>query len=143
MAKILIVEDDAKNLELLGWDMEDLGHAWQHAGNASDAERLSTEDEFDLVLMDITIPAMPGEPHNSQPHGLSASTEIRRRHPSLPIVAITAHGMQHMRQQVMKAGCNEILEKPFAFEQLRDTLHKWLQLDGQSPAAQESGASKE
>lgn len=126
MSRILIVEDDANNLELLQWDLEELGHQWKHATNASDAVRLGTSSEFDMVLMDITIPPCEGEPHNSEPHGLGASTSIREVCPQLPIVAITAHGMEHMRDAVIKAGCNAILEKPFDFEQLQNCLHEWL-----------------
>jgi len=126
MARILIVEDDTRNLELLQWDLEELGHQWQHAGNAADAISLASDENFDLVLMDITIPALPDEPHNAQPHGLHASAQIRRQERDLPIVAITAHGMEQMKQQVLRSGCNEILEKPFDFEELRDTLQKWL-----------------
>jgi len=126
MAQILIVEDDERNLELLEWAMEDMGHQWLHAGDADAAVRLASEGTFDLVLMDITIPAFPNEPHNSEPHGLDASHQIRRRQPGIPIVAITAHGMQHMKQRVLDAGCNDILEKPFDDDDLRRKLQRWL-----------------
>jgi len=126
MALILVVEDDENNFELLKWDLEDLQHEFLHATNAEDAVRLARENDFDLVLMDITIPPHANEPHNNQPHGLKASTDIRALGQEMAIIAITAHGMEHMKKAVIVAGCNEILEKPFDFNQLSECLSKWL-----------------
>lgn len=126
MARILVVEDDENNFELLRWDLDDLHHECKLATNAFDAVELARNEEFDLVLMDITIPPRDGEPHNSEPHGLAASMDIRRMEPRMPIVAITAHGMAQIQQSVLDSGCNAILEKPFDFEQLEDCLQEWL-----------------
>lgn len=126
MALILVVEDDANNFQLLQWDLEDLEHEIVHATNAADATEAADDELIALVLMDITIPARAGEPHNHRPHGLGAAATIRSRRPDLPLIAITAHGMNRMKERVVQAGCNEILEKPFDFDQLRDCLATWL-----------------
>ncbi len=130
MAMILVVEDDENNFELLQWDLEDLQHRHQRATNAEDAVRLVRESAFDLVLMDITIPKRKGEPHNNEPNGLQASSDIRAIHSDMAIIAITAHGMEDMKRAVISAGCNEILEKPFDFQQLSRCISKWLTLQG-------------
>lgn len=119
MARILIVEDEPNNAEIVVRLLRRKGHDPFLAGNACDALRLAQEQRPDLILMDITIPPAEGEtPHIEG--GLDATRAIKS-HPetaAIPVLALSARSMPHERHAMREAGCNDVAMKPYDFGQL-------------------------
>ncbi|MDO8789304.1 MAG: ATP-binding protein [Sulfuritalea sp.] len=121
-ALILVVEDDSINIEIVGELLGDIGITPRVARNGQDALAILTEagpGVFDLVLMDIQMPVMDG---------LTATRRIRTwpRYDRLPIVAMTAHALEHEKQIGAAAGMNDHVVKPFDVDSFYRTLAKWL-----------------
>ena len=85
-APILVVEDNADNLKLISWTLEDRGYAFASVGNAEEAIAILDRGTFGLVLMDISLPGMDGK---------EATRRIRAnpRTAALPVIAVTAHAV--------------------------------------------------
>jgi CheY-like chemotaxis protein len=118
--KVLIVDDDMRNIFALATVLEE--HAMQtiSADNGRDAIRLlQTEPNIDIVLMDIMMPELDG---------METIREIRRdpKLRKLPIVAVTAKAMKGDREKCIEAGAWDYLSKPVDTEQLLAVLRAWL-----------------
>ncbi|MFT0173024.1 HAMP domain-containing protein [Paraburkholderia mimosarum] len=118
--KVLIVDDDMRNIFALATVVEDYGmrHVW--ADNGHDAIRLvATDPAIDAVLMDIMMPEMDG---------LMTIRELRKLPAgrSLPIVAVTAKAMKGDRERCIEAGAWDYLSKPVDRGDLLAVLHAWL-----------------
>lgn len=90
------------------------------ARNGKDGlQKLSENDDVDLILMDIMMPEMDG---------YEAIREIRKdpTHTQLPIIALTAKAMKDDREKCIAAGANEYLTKPFDNDKLVSMLRVWL-----------------
>ncbi|WP_195267200.1 ATP-binding protein [Eubacterium sp. 1001713B170207_170306_E7] len=114
--RILLVEDNALNLEIAQYILEECGAVVTSAGNgreALDLFRQQPENSFDVILMDIMMPVMDG---------LEATRCIRRCDKgdaaSIPIVAMTANAYARDRRAVMEAGMDHYLSKPIQREKL-------------------------
>lgn len=103
--KILVVEDNALNLELVTDLLEVSGFQVVSAGNGEDAVSLALLHQPDLVLMDLSLPGIDG---------LEATRRLKSepQTDSIPVVAVTAHSMKGDRQRVEAAGCCGYLSKP-------------------------------
>ena len=118
--RILIVEDDIRNIFALTSALEPKGAALEVARNGKEAlEKLSDHHQVDLVLMDIMMPEMDG---------LTAMREIRKqpRLSGLPIIALTAKAMPDDRQQCLDAGANDYIAKPLDVEKLVSLCRVWM-----------------
>ena len=118
-SRILLVEDNAINLEVALIFLEALGLLVDSAENGLEAVAMSRANTYDLILMDIQMPLM---------NGLEATREIRSMSsdPNVPIVALTANIFEEDRQAYLEAGMNDVIGKPFEAKQLYSTLAKWL-----------------
>ncbi|AGX87977.1 response regulator [Candidatus Symbiobacter mobilis] len=117
--RVLLVEDNAFNQQV-AWEMlEDAGIVVDLAGNGREAVNKVAAAPYDAILMDIQMPEMDG---------LEATRQIRARSASmgLPIIAMTAHGMNEMRQQGRQAGVSDYLIKPISPGLLYSTLLQWV-----------------
>lgn len=123
--RILVVEDDVRNVFALTSVLEPTGANVQVARNGREAlaalERAQAggAPPVDLVLMDIMMPEMDG---------LAAMREIRRR-PSwkkLPIIALTAKAMKSDQEQCLAAGANDYIAKPLDVEKLLSLVRVWM-----------------
>lgn len=91
--------------------------------NGSEAVKVVEEHpQIDLVLMDIKMPVMDG---------LEATRLIKKTHPNLIIVAVTAYAANDDRYMCLNAGCNDYVTKPFKPAELFDTIRKWLPAVGE------------
>ena len=118
--KVLIVDDDMRNIFALSTVLEDYEMQIVTADNGRDAiEVVSGQRDIDIVLMDIMMPEMDG---------LETMREIRKlaAGKDLPIIAVTAKAMKGDRQRCLEAGAWDYLAKPVETQQLLATLRAWL-----------------
>lgn len=120
--RILVVEDDPPNRELILRVLRTIGYRCEAACNGEEALQVLRSHPFDLVLMDISMPVMDGR---------TATRELRRfpeAHPNrdVPVIAITAHARQEMAPEFYADGINAIVNKPFTIPLLRDALYAQL-----------------
>jgi CheY-like chemotaxis protein len=118
--KVLIVDDDMRNIFALATVLEEHAMNTISADNGRDAIRLlQTESSIDIVLMDIMMPDMDG---------LETIRIIRSddRLREMPIVAVTAKAMKGDREKCIEAGAWDYLAKPVDTEQLLAVLRNWL-----------------
>jgi len=123
--RILIVEDDVRNVFALSSILEPRGAFIQIARNGVEALRhletaeRTVDQKIDLVLMDIMMPEMDG---------LTATREIRKRPEwsKLPIIALTAKAMKEDQEQCLAAGANDYMAKPLDVEKLLSLVRVWI-----------------
>jgi CheY-like chemotaxis protein/GAF domain-containing protein len=118
--RVLIVDDDVRNIFSLTSMLEDHGMQVSFAENGKDAVALLRErQDFDLVLMDIMMPEMDGY----------ETTRAIRQVPalkSLPIIALTAKAMKGDREKTIAAGASDYITKPVDTDQLLSLMRVWL-----------------
>ncbi len=118
--KVLIVDDDVRNIFALSSVLERRGMAVLTAGTGREAiETLEHTPDTAIVLMDIMMPGMDGY----------ATMQVIRQNPAfrrLPIIALTAKAMKGDREKCLEAGASEYLAKPVNTEQLLSALRMWL-----------------
>ncbi len=118
--KILIVDDDIRNIFALSTVLEEHGMIVVSAGNGRDAiDLLQKQSDIDAVLMDIMMPEMDG---------FETMREIRKvpALKNLPIIAVTAKAMKGDRERCIEAGAWDYLAKPVDSEQMLAVLRAWL-----------------
>jgi len=121
MNKILIVEDEALNLDLLIQLLED-NYELISARDGGSGIELAAAERPDLILMDMSMPVI---------NGWTAAREIRGN-PDLahiPIIGLSAHAMEGDRKKAMDDGCDDYLTKPVDEDQLFETIEKCLEKD--------------
>ncbi|MEM7012913.1 MAG: response regulator [Verrucomicrobiota bacterium] len=128
MSKILIVEDDPNNVEILQDLLSDEGYELVTAGNREDAIRSASAAQPDLILMDLQLPISASGDEVDNEAGLGATREIKANADTsnIPIIALTAHNMFHQRERIVEAGCDDLQSKPYDFDALLDTIEKFL-----------------
>jgi signal transduction histidine kinase/DNA-binding response OmpR family regulator/HAMP domain-containing protein len=118
--KVLIVDDDMRNIFALSTILEEHDMVIVSADNGRDAiRRLQADPGVEIVLMDIMMPEMDG---------METMREIRKipQLKNLPIVAVTAKAMKGDREKCIEAGAWDYLSKPVDPEQLLAVLRAWL-----------------
>jgi HAMP domain-containing protein/CheY-like chemotaxis protein/signal transduction histidine kinase len=118
--KVLVVDDDVRNIFALSSVLERRGMTVLTAGTGREAiETLSSTSDVAIVLMDIMMPEMDGY----------ETMQVIRQNPAfrrLPIIALTAKAMKGDREKCLEAGASEYLAKPVNTEQLLSGLRMWL-----------------
>jgi CheY-like chemotaxis protein/signal transduction histidine kinase len=118
--KILVVDDDVRNVFALTSALEHKGALIEIARNGHEAiAQLQNVGDIDLVLMDIMMPEMDG---------FTAMQEIRKdpRLAKLPIIAVTAKAMRDDQDRCLRAGANDYLAKPIDLDRLFSLIRVWL-----------------
>jgi PAS domain S-box-containing protein len=129
--RVLLVEDGRDNQRLLRMQLSDAGADVVLAVNGQIAVGLATTQPFDLILMDMQMPVMDG---------YAATTELRRRGLTIPIIALTAHAMAEDRSRCMASGCSAYLSKPIDEETLLKTVNQHLANDPSPSSNKSAGA---
>jgi CheY-like chemotaxis protein len=120
--KILIAEDDVRNIFALGHVLEPKGAELIIARNGREAvEQLRRRPDIDLVLMDIMMPEMDGLEAMRTIRGLDGA-----RYAKLPIIALTAKAMPDDQVRCMRAGANDYIAKPLDVEMLLSLIRVWM-----------------
>lgn len=117
--KVLLVEDGEDNQRLVKLLLERGGMMVVTANNGAEGLALARDGNFDLILMDMQMPIMDG---------YQATEQIRASGINVPIVALTAHGLEHLVQHCLDVGCSEVLIKPFRRQELIDVCGRYLRL---------------
>jgi len=126
MSKILIVEDDPNNVEILQDLLTDEGYDLVIARNRADAVTKAKAEIPQLILMDLQMPDHAGADGVNTEAGLDATRAIKADPATqhIPIIALTAHNMMHQRERILKAGCDELQAKPYDFDALLTTIER-------------------
>jgi DNA-binding NtrC family response regulator len=116
--KILIVDDEPFNLDLLEQELTDRGYSIERAGDG--AEALGKFESFgpDLILLDYQMPGM---------NGVDVLKELRNRGNEAPVVMITAYGTIERAVQAMREGAYDFIPKPFDPDHLALVVGKALE----------------
>jgi CheY-like chemotaxis protein len=118
--KVLIVDDDMRNIFALATVLDEQGMVVMSADNGREAiQHVEQDASIDIVLMDIMMPEMDG---------ITTIQEIRKipaRH-DLPIIAVTAKAMKGDREKCIAAGAWDYLSKPVNTQDLLAALRAWL-----------------
>jgi CheY-like chemotaxis protein len=118
--RVLVVDDDVRNIFALSSVLERHGMDVITAGTGQEAiGKVATDEDIDLVMMDIMMPGMDG---------YDTIRAIRARPESrvLPIIAVTAKAMKGDREKCLEAGASDYLAKPVVTDQLLGVLRQWL-----------------
>ena len=111
MARILLVEDNEMNLDMLSRRLERRGHACLIALDGMQGVEMARKERPDLILMDMSLPVLDGWQATRQ---LKSSPETKH----IPIIALTAHAIAGDREKCLAAGCDEYESKPVKFPSL-------------------------
>jgi len=109
--RILLAEDNPANQKIAAYVLQARGHIVEIVGDGQEAIRLSEQNRYDVILMDVQLPEMDG---------LEATAAIRKREDAatedggrrVPIIAMTAHAMKSDRDRCLAAGMDGYLSKP-------------------------------
>jgi CheY-like chemotaxis protein len=115
MAKILLVEDNEMNRDMLSRRLERRGFTVVMAVDGESGVTMAQSEQPDLVLMDMSLPVIDG---------WEATRRIRSAPgtATLPIIALTAHAMDGDREKAIEAGCNDYDVKPIDFPRLLEKM---------------------
>jgi len=111
MAKILLVEDNEMNRDMLSRRLVRKGHQVVMATDGQQGVDMAGSEKPDLILMDMSLPVIDGWEATRK---LKAADATR----AIPVIALTAHAMAGEREKCIEAGCDEYDTKPVEFERL-------------------------
>lgn len=117
--KILIVEDNDLNRDMLTRRLKRLGYHVIEARNGREALEMVCSDVPDLIFMDMSLPEIDG----------CEATRRLKEDPEtamIPIIALTAHAFEQDRQKAMDAGCNDFTTKPIVWDELLEKMKAFL-----------------
>lgn len=128
MPKILLIEDNDLNRDMLSRRLQRRGYAIVSAATAETGIELAASERPDLILMDISLPGM---------NGWEATQRIRQNEATatIPVIALTAHAMSGDREKTMAAGCDEYETKPVELNTLLAKMQALLK-SGRSATSQ-------
>ena len=115
--RVLIAEDSETNAMVAKTMLERLGLEYQHVVDGAAAVDTALFSEFDVILMDVSMPILDG---------LEATRILRERGYTKPIVAMTVHALKEDRDAALAMGINSYLTKPVRPDALRQELANWL-----------------
>ncbi len=127
MSKILLIEDNEMNRDMLSRRLQKKGFEVIVAADGERGLRMAHDDEPDLILMDISLPGKDGY---ACARALKASQLSH-----IPIIALTAHAMVGDREKTLEAGCDEYDTKPVELPRLLQKMEKLLNGAIAEPAA--------
>lgn len=120
MAKILLVEDNEMNRDMLARRLERRGYQVVIAVDGDEGVRLAQTEAPDLILMDMSLPVLDGWEATRRLRAVPATQ-------ATPIIALTAHAMAGDREQALAAGCDDYDSKPIEFARLLGKIQALLE----------------
>ena len=119
--RVLVVEDNRLNQELVVGYLEDSAFEVTLATDGRIGVDLYSRESFDVVLMDWQMPEMDGIEATRAIRALEQARGSKRT----PVIAMTAHAMPGDREACLAAGMDDYLVKPYSLQELLDALHRW------------------
>jgi len=120
MTKILLVEDNEMNWDMLSRRLRRKGYDVVVATDGQQGVVLASSETPDLILMDMGLPVLDGWEATRQ---IKQSTEIQ----AIPIIALTSHAMKGDREKALSAGCDDYDVKPIDFPRLLLKIQQLLE----------------
>ncbi len=118
-AKILFVEDNPKNRDMLSRRLTKRGYEIVLAEDGQEGIDMTMSEMPDLILLDMSLPVIDGWGVAKQLKGDDATRDI-------PIIALTAHAMAGDREKTLEAGCDEYATKPVRLPELLEKIEMLL-----------------
>lgn len=118
-AKILLVEDNEMNQDMLARRLAKLGYNVIIAVDGQQGVQMAYDEMPDLILMDMSLPLLDG---------WEASRQLKNKDETkhIPIIALTAHAMAAHKEKALQAGCDDFDTKPVDFNSLMDKIRKGI-----------------
>ena len=119
-ARVLVVEDNDMNMQLVEYLLEEGGYQIVKAASGEEALSIARSGEVvDLILMDIHLPDMDG---------ISVVREMKSdaRTSAIPILALTAHAMRGDKDRFLEAGCDGYISKPIDVKTFLTSIRSYL-----------------
>ena len=123
MTKILLVEDNEMNLDMLSRRLSRSGYEVVSAQDGAAGVAKATSENPQIILMDMSLPVLDGWEATRR---LKADPATR----SIPVIALTAHAMVEDRDKAMAAGCDDYDTKPIELPRLLEKIRKLLPAGG-------------
>ena len=124
MPKILLVEDNEMNRDMLSRRLVRGGYEVIMAEDGARGVTMATSERPDLILMDMSLPVIDGWEATRR---IKAMPELRK----IPIIALTAHAMATDREKALEAGCDDYDTKPIELQRLLGKIETLLAAAGQ------------
>jgi two-component system, cell cycle response regulator DivK len=121
MSKILLVEDNEMNRDMLSRRLERRGYEVVIAVNGAEGSAMAASEAPDLILMDMSLPVMDG-------WEATKSIKADPATQSIPIIALTAHAMSGDREKALEAGCDDYDTKPIELPRLLIKIKTFLEV---------------
>jgi CheY-like chemotaxis protein len=115
--KILLVEDNEMNRDMLSRRLARIGHSVVAAADGQQAIEAARTQKPDVILMDMSLPVLDGWEATRR---LKATAETR----AIPVIALTAHAMPGDHERAIEAGCDDYDTKPIEFSRLREKIDR-------------------
>lgn len=119
MIKILLVEDNEMNRDMLSRRLQRKGYAVVTAVDGASGVSIAQTELPDLILMDMNLPILDGWEATKQ---IRSNTQTGK----IPIIAQTAHAMSGDREKCLAVGCDDYIAKPVEFQQLLVKIERLL-----------------
>jgi len=119
MAKILLVEDNEMNWDMLSRRLRRKGYEVAVATDGKQGVDMALSEAPDLILMDMSLPVLDGWEATRQ---IKATPQMQ----AVPIIALTSHAMRGDREQALAAGCDDYDVKPIEFPRLLGKIQAFL-----------------
>lgn len=119
MTKILLVEDNEENRDMLSRRLTRRGYKVVIAMDGEQGVTMAQSEAPDLILMDMDLPVLNGWEATRQLKAASATRAV-------PIIALTAHAMAGDRKKALEAGCDDYDTKPVEFLRLLEKIEAFL-----------------
>ncbi len=123
MAKILLVEDNEMNRDMLSRRLTRRGYDVVIAEDGQQGVDMATSERPDLILMDMSLPVMDGWEATRRIKAVQETSTI-------PVIALTAHAMAEDRDKALAAGCDDYDIKPIELPRLLEKIEKLLNSGG-------------
>ena len=119
MARILLVEDNEMNRDMLSRRLAKKGHEVMLAVDGGEGVAMAKSEQPDLILMDMSLPVLDGW---EATRAIRAETSTQ----AIPIIALTAHAMDGERAKALEAGCNDFDTKPVDLPRLLEKIEQHM-----------------
>ncbi len=118
MTKVLVVEDNPFNMELVLEILDGMGFGATGAVNGAEAIKNVEKEVYDLVLMDIELPGMDGV-------AISKIIRSRPQYKNVPMIALTAYAMKGDKERFLAAGFDDYISKPLDVPDFMKRMEKY------------------